>query len=80
MSFLRPIQWYHYQADPIWPDGTFKTTGNKKNFKLGKTFYLFFKSPPIMAQSKMPVRHVTGTGSGLIGEIPRVVVQISALT
>ncbi len=24
MSFLMPIQWYHYQADPIWPDGTFK--------------------------------------------------------
>ncbi len=20
----RPIQWYHSQADPIWPDGTFK--------------------------------------------------------
>ncbi len=26
------------------------------------------------------VQHVTGTGSGLLGEIPRVVVQISALT
>ena len=26
------------------------------------------------------VRHVTGTGSGLLGEIPRVVVQKSALT
>jgi hypothetical protein len=25
------------------------------------------------------VRHVTGTGSGLLGEIPRVVVQKSAL-
>jgi hypothetical protein len=25
------------------------------------------------------VRHVTGTGSGLLGGIPRVVVQISAL-
>ncbi len=24
MSFLRPIQWYHSQADQIWPDGTFK--------------------------------------------------------
>ncbi len=24
MSFLRPIQGYHSQADPIWPDGTFK--------------------------------------------------------
>jgi hypothetical protein len=28
----------------------------------------------------MAVRHVTGTGSGLLGGIPRVVVQISALT
>ena len=26
------------------------------------------------------VRHVTGTGSGLLGGIPRVVVQISSLT
>jgi hypothetical protein len=26
------------------------------------------------------VRHVTGTGSGMLGGIPRVVVQISALT
>jgi hypothetical protein len=26
------------------------------------------------------VRHVTGTGSGLLGGIPRVVVQMSALT
>jgi hypothetical protein len=23
MSFLRPLQIYHSQADPIWPDGTF---------------------------------------------------------
>ncbi len=29
---------------------------------------------------KSGVRHVTGTGSGLLGGIPRVVVQISALT
>jgi hypothetical protein len=29
---------------------------------------------------KRPVWHVTGTGSGLLGGIPRVVVQISALT
>ncbi len=28
----------------------------------------------------MVVRHVTGTGSGLLGGIPRVVVQMSALT
>ncbi len=24
MSFLRPIRWYHSQADPILLDGTFK--------------------------------------------------------
>ncbi len=24
--FLRPIQWYYSQADPIWPDGTFKSS------------------------------------------------------
>ncbi len=24
MYFLRPIQWYHSYADPIWEDGTFK--------------------------------------------------------
>jgi hypothetical protein len=24
MYFSRPIQWYHYHADPIWPDGTFQ--------------------------------------------------------
>jgi hypothetical protein len=23
MSFLRPIQWYHSKADPIWWDATF---------------------------------------------------------
>jgi hypothetical protein len=22
-DFSRPIQWYHSQANPIWPDGTF---------------------------------------------------------
>jgi hypothetical protein len=25
MSFSRPIQWFHSNADPIWPDGIFKT-------------------------------------------------------
>ncbi len=33
-----------------------------------------------MAKSILGVQHVTGTGSGLLGGIPRVVVQISALT
>ena len=31
-------------------------------------------------QISSSVRHVTGTGSGILGGIPRVVVQISALT
>ncbi len=30
--------------------------------------------------AKVCVRHVTGTGTGLLGEIPRVVVQKSALS
>ncbi len=25
MFFSRPIHCYHFQADPIWPDGTFKS-------------------------------------------------------
>jgi hypothetical protein len=25
MSFSRPFQWYHFHADPIWPDGTLKS-------------------------------------------------------
>jgi hypothetical protein len=36
--------------------------------------------PPDDLRDMTSVRHVTGTGSGLLGEIPRVVVQISALT
>ncbi len=35
MTFLRPIQWGHSHADPIWPDGTFK----KKTYSFG------FKKP-----------------------------------
>jgi hypothetical protein len=44
--------------------------------------HLTYKSIPAESQKIdiMPVRHVTGTGSGLLGGIPRVVVQISALT
>ena len=33
-----------------------------------------------MSTNKVGVRHVAGTGSGVLGGIPRVVVQISALT
>jgi hypothetical protein len=25
MSLSMPIQWYHSQVDPIWPDSTFKS-------------------------------------------------------
>ncbi len=32
MSFLRPMQRYHSQADPIWPDGTFNRCVNSFNF------------------------------------------------
>ncbi len=35
---------------------------------------------PLRVAKAGKVRHVTGTGSGLLGGIPRVVVQISALT
>ncbi len=36
--------------------------------------------PRVHKSALQIVRHVTGTGSGLLGGIPRVVVQISALT
>ena len=45
---------------------------------------LWFLNPDngqkVKYQHFLIVRHVTGTGSGLLGGIPRVVVQISALT
>ncbi len=28
MSFSIPIQWYHFHADPIWPDGTVKSSND----------------------------------------------------
>ncbi len=39
MCFLRPIQWYHSHADPIWPDSTFNT-----NDKLWNKFLNFFRN------------------------------------
>jgi hypothetical protein len=36
MSFSRPIQWYHSNADPVWPDCTFK-------FIFLLTIYFFIK-------------------------------------
>ncbi len=44
------------------------------NFSTGARFFELSKG------NTYTVRHVTGTGSGLLGEIPRVVVQKSALT
>jgi hypothetical protein len=40
----------------------------------------FLDSINVTNTSSVVVRHVTGIGSGLLEEIPRVVVQISALT
>jgi hypothetical protein len=42
----------------------------------GGTYY----APPVHKIYNICVRHVTGTGTGLLGEIPRVVVQKSALS
>jgi hypothetical protein len=46
MSFLRPIQWYHSKADPIWPEGTFKPEQSLEFLSISKkqaeTYYLFF--------------------------------------
>ncbi len=36
MFFSRPIQWYHSHADPIWPDGTFKSNANRQDVKIIK--------------------------------------------
>ncbi len=47
----------------------------------GNNVYVVGEDAKILFLYKMGcVRHVTGTGSGLLGEIPRVVVQMSALT
>jgi hypothetical protein len=45
MSFLRPMQWFHSHADPIWPDGTFKS------MKVDNGFQLYF----ISADFKGPI-------------------------
>jgi hypothetical protein len=58
------------------------------NYKLNKTHNHTWKSNADLSRINSwghklyinTVRHVTGTGSGLLGGIPRVVVQISALT
>ncbi len=45
MSFSRPIQWYHFYADPIRPDGTFKKT-SKNIVYIIKKGKLWGKHPP----------------------------------
>ncbi len=30
MFFSSPIQWYHSHADPIWPDGTFNNSWERR--------------------------------------------------
>jgi hypothetical protein len=37
MSFSRPIQWHHFHAEPIWPDGIFKSS-NRKSAYLFQSF------------------------------------------
>ncbi len=53
-----------FDADPGWKNST---PGSGINI-------------PDPQHGKPSVRHVTGTGTGLLGEIPRVAVQKSALT
>jgi hypothetical protein len=50
----------------------------KVNFLRTKFFWISLHKN--LVPRMLSVRHVTGTGSGLLGEIPRVVVQMSALT
>jgi hypothetical protein len=41
MSFLKPIQWYHSPADPIWPNGTFKD----QELRIRINLFLFDSDP-----------------------------------
>jgi hypothetical protein len=50
------------------------------NFIFSLSFSGLKKTKSTFGSGYTFVRHVTGTGSGLPGEIPRVVVQKSALT
>jgi hypothetical protein len=44
MTFLRPIQWYHSQADPIWPVGTLKAGIENIMQFVDNTFRLKFRT------------------------------------
>ncbi len=49
------------------------------HLRLPRPLCLLFIFLANLKRGSAPVRHVTGTGTGLLGEIPRVVVQKSAL-
>ncbi len=64
MSFLRPIQWYHYYADPIWPDGTFKIMSaywHKTEKSGGKM--VFLKRPIGRTRDNLQPKSSTGNTS-----------------
>ncbi len=44
-----------------------------------RAYFMYFVGASVIDYKSQSVRHVTGTGSGLLGKIPRVVVQKSAL-
>jgi hypothetical protein len=58
MSFSRPIQWYHSQADPIWPDGTFNATSSEKQSNVANiltdTFIWDLSKITVCTVTKMP--------------------------
>jgi hypothetical protein len=48
MSFSRPFQWYHSNADPTWPDGSFNV--------------LMAQSPTPQPQASVPPPRFWGEG------------------
>ncbi len=42
MPFWRPIQWYHFHVDPIWPDGTFNITQPPDDAHTNSKKFAFF--------------------------------------
>ncbi len=46
MSFSRPIQWYHFHAELMWPEGTFNVTGLRRELVYGlssQVLYILIK-------------------------------------
>jgi hypothetical protein len=50
MSFSRPIQWYHSHADPIWPEGTFKSKTKGGYLRHSCDFYADSPSSAVFSQ------------------------------